>query len=285
MMNKIYKLSKFKTAKHATVLIDGIKYPVIIHGNGMTPCLCIGVGTLMQRTLSAVFKKYFTVYSVDLYWIKGNRLKLPTALTMTKITDDIFSVIDQLGLEKPLLLGNSTFGIVAAEAAKRCNANLRGVIMVASPPGWNDTLTNFARAYFDKHASYERKVNDKFRKEQYQLIKKPGESEVSINAYEADSARYWGNFEISREFIENLWRDVEADDEVFNHFFSTILPQHDLASNIKNIAVPVVLAGGRLDYDCVPLKHWEHYPKPQNFTILDCGDVGHWPNFRKSIIF
>ena len=127
---------------------------------------------------------------------------------MQQIIVDIFAVIKQLNLNNPVLFGHSNFGIVATEAAKNLAANIAGVIMMASAPAWNQSVIQFAHNYFDKYASVERKANDKLRKEQFQLIKKPDESEISLNYYEADSARYWGDFNITRKFLEKLWDGI-----------------------------------------------------------------------------
>lgn len=37
---------------------------------------------------------------------------------------------------------------------------------------------------------------------------------------------------------------------------------------------------GQYDYDCLPLNLWKNYPKPENFTIIDCENTGHWPNIE-----
>lgn len=118
------------------------------------------------------------------------------------------------------------------------------------------------------------------RREYYQKIKKPNESDVSLNAYESFSARYWGDYQISRKFLEELWQDVEIDDNICNHFFATLLSKHITKNNIEKINVPVILFGGQNDYDCCPLNLWKDYPKPSDFTIIDCGTAGHWPNIE-----
>jgi len=98
----MFNLDNLEGATQCFVNLHGNQYPVLIQGNGNTPCLCIGIGTLMQKTLSVNFKRIFTVYSIDLYWIEKSRLANPTALTMTQIIDDIFNVIHQLDLKKTL---------------------------------------------------------------------------------------------------------------------------------------------------------------------------------------
>ncbi len=267
------------------VVLHDRKYPVLIQGSGKIPCLCIGIGSLMQKTLSPEFKKLFIVYSTDLYWVNKDRLQDASQLTMQRIIADIFEIIKQLNLTNPILFGHSNFGIVAAEAAKNPEVNIAGVIMMASAPAWNITVIQMAREYFDQNASAERKANDQQRKQQFQLIKKPNESEISLNYYEADSARYWGDFNISRQFLEKLWFDIEVDDDIINHFFNRLLPKHDLAMRINKITVPVILLAGQFDFDSIPLILWQQFPQPPHFTMVDCGKVGHWPNIENPTIF
>lgn len=262
------------------VILNNKKYPVLIQGNGKIPCLCIGIGSLMQKTLSAEFKKIFTIYSADLYWVNKYRLADVAQLSMQQIIADIFAMIGQLNLKDPVIFGHSNFGILATESAKNPRVNLSGIIMMASAPAWNATVIQTAQNYFNQHASEERKANDKMRKEKFQLIKKPNESEISLNYYEADSARYWGDYNISREFLEKLWHDIEVDDSIINHFFNTLLPNHDLAKDINKIKSPVILIAGQYDFDSIPLILWQQFPHPPQFTKIDCGQVGHWPNIE-----
>src|SRR5688572_2110555 len=113
-----YEKIQLKEGKfYKDIYLDDKAYPVYLDGDGKNPCLCIGIGSLMQKTLSQRFKNIFSVYSTDLYWINKNRLLDPSQLTMEKIIDDIFSVIEQLDLKNPTLLAHSAYGIVALEAA------------------------------------------------------------------------------------------------------------------------------------------------------------------------
>jgi pimeloyl-ACP methyl ester carboxylesterase len=157
--------------------------------------------------------------------------------------------------------------------------------MVGTPTESNAKIAKANDEYFQQYASSPRKENDILRKKHYAKIKKPSDSEISLSAYESCSARYWGDFTISHEFLEELWQDVEIDDTICKHFFNNLLPHHVTAKDIDKINVPVILLGGRQDYDCLPLKLWKDYPEPSNFTIIDCGDVGHWPNIEDPEIF
>lgn len=268
------------------ITLRGGNYPIMKEGHGKIPCLCIGIGSLMLRTMSEKFKSLFLVYSSDLYWISKDKLADPIRLTLDEIVDDIIDIIHQLKLKKPVLLAHSCYGIVALEVAKRQNHPIGGLILVASPPCWSPESIAFAKSYFDANALNERKENDKQRQATYAKIKKPTDSCLNLNVYEADSARYWADFHVTREKLDALWKDIEVDDELALHFYDTLLPAHDIANGMEKVDVPVFLAAGRQDYDSVPLELWKKYPKPKDFTLLDCGDkAGHWPNIECQELF
>lgn len=280
LLERLQEFRNYQPSKEESVIIDGKTYPVTIQGKGKTNVVCIGGATLMQRTISPECKEFITFYAADLYWPKKFKLDDPITLTIDKIVDDMFTVIDQFELKELILFGHSAYGLMVMEAAKRCDPRIKGVIMVGTPPEINSEIATMNNDYFEKHASKDRKENDKSRKEYYAKIRKPNDSGISLNAYESFSARYWGDYKISRQFLEELWQDVEIDDNICNHFFNVLLPQHITHNNIDKINVPVILFGGQNDYDCLPLELWKNYPKPKDFTIINCGEVGHWPNIE-----
>jgi pimeloyl-ACP methyl ester carboxylesterase len=268
-----------------SVKVRGKAYSVYLDGKGKLPVLSIGIGSHMQMTLSKKIKEQITLYSTDLYWIESQKLKNPEALSMNDLVDDFITIHDQLKLQDCLVIGFSCYGILALELAKKMGARIKGVILVSTPPAWNDDVIHEAQLYFDKNASEERKQNDAKRKEHFAKIRTPNESIVSLNAYEADAARYWQDFSISREVLELLWQDIQCDDKMMNHFFSYLLPKHQLKVGIEKIKVPVILFAGQMDFDSNPLVLWKFYPKPSNFTVIDCGKTGHWPNLENPELF
>lgn len=267
------------------ITINTRSYPVHVDGTGDIPLLSIGIGSHLQMTLPASLKKTLKVYSTDLYWIASQRLPQPEQLTMSELVDDIIEVISQLSLSQCILAGFSCYGILALEVAKRLDPRIKGIVLVSTPPTWNIDVINAAQSHFIKHASFERKQNDAQRKEHFLKIKKPDESIGSVNAYTADAARYWKDFHLTNDFFELLWQDIYVDDAMINHFFSTLLPAHDLAIDLDKITIPVVLFSGQFDYDSIPLILWQSFTKPSNFTIVDCGQTGHWPQLENPTFF
>lgn len=268
------------------VLITGQKYSVhISEKDGKPPILFCGLGTLMRRTLSDNFYDHFSVYTTDLYWDKKTALKHPeNTLSIKRIIDDIQEIATQLKLDEYVISGHSTFGIIALEAAKY-DSRIIGVIMVGSPPDWNEHTWQKAREAFATSASQERKENDTARRAKYEGVKVPDENECSINCYIRDTARYWKDFNHTDQFLKELWDGLEADNGTFNAFFDHILPNHNHETAIEKIQCPVLLLGGAYDYDCIPMQLWAEAKKPKVFEMKECPESGHWPNFEEPEIF
>jgi pimeloyl-ACP methyl ester carboxylesterase len=267
------------------IKLNNTEYPVLKEGNGSVDCLTVGLGVLLQRSLSSEFKKLFTVYATDSYFIEDFKHPNPKTVTMQTLVDDIIAMIDQLKLNKPILIPHSCFGMVAMEVAKQAGDKIGGIILVASAPQWNAESIAFTNQYFMDHAEPERIANDKMRKEHYARVRKPTDSEVSIGKYISDTARYWGNYHINEDEIYALWDGIHINDDMINQFFEVILPQYDLKQHIERVTVPVILLAGTQDYDSLPLIQWKDYPKPPKFTIINCGDVGHWPQLESTALF
>jgi pimeloyl-ACP methyl ester carboxylesterase len=268
------------------VSINQKQYEVhISKKEGKPAILFYGLSTLMRRTLSDNFYSHFSVYTSDLYWDRKTALENPEGqLTTKKIINDIKDMATQLDLEEYVICGHSTFGIIAFEAAKH-DPRIAGVLMVGSPPDWNQHTWQTARKTFDDSASHDRKENDKARRAHYELVKIPGENECSINGYIRDTARYWKNFTHSDEFLKKLWEGLEADNDMFNEFFDHTLPAHKHEEAIEKVTCPVLLVGGPYDYDCIPIKLWSEAKQPAIFEMKECPESGQWPNFEDAETF
>lgn len=272
-----YPLSKEQY--FSEVLVDSVQYPVYKNGQGPISALGLGIGTILSRTFSDEFYQQFSYYSTDLYWVKSHPLDDADALSLDRIVDDYAVVLNRLNLPQPLLIAHSCYGLVALELAKRKDIDISGVILIGTPPKWDEQLITFCDQYFSSHASAERRLNHLKRQEHYQSIRQPSDSIINLNAYIADTAKYWGDFLIDESIIANIWDNIAAEDRAMNQFFDYILPHYD-SSNFNQIEAPVVLVAGHCDYDCLPHETWKSIPKPLNFSVIDCGDVGHWPHFE-----
>lgn len=285
-MEKYNYFNRQRNSRFSYITIRNNRYPVTIEGKGEMPCLAFGTGTLLQKTLSDNFKDHFTVYSTDTYWAANNKIENSKKITIQDIVDDTLSSAQQLFGNQPyILLGFSCFGILAIEAAKKKPKHLAGVMAVSTPPRWDAIGIKEAERYFEKNASQERKNNHEKRQMYFKKIRHSNESIVSVNHYISDAAKYFYDYAIADELVKALWQGVKADDDIMNRFFTELLPNFCLADNIETIEIPIIMLAGEHDYDSAPLLLWKNYPKPKNFTIVDCGNTGHWPQYENSDFF
>ncbi|HVT62606.1 MAG TPA: hypothetical protein VHD33_03875 [Legionellaceae bacterium] len=264
-------------------------YPVTITGTGSVPCLTVGLGTLLLNTASETFFNHFKLFSSDLYWHQNNALENANELTMESISSDVGSIATQLQLASGyILMAHSCFGMVALEHAKQ-DKRVQGVVLVASPPAWNADMWEKAKRFFENNADQGRKDNNAARVAHYELIKKPNDSELSMEKYISDTARYWANYEIDDDTIKSVWNNVEADDNAANRFFVDLLPEYHLENDLEKVNCPIFLAAGPFDYDCIPLELWRDHPAAKKLdnklTIVECPNSGHWPNYEDREIF
>jgi pimeloyl-ACP methyl ester carboxylesterase len=277
------------------VVLGSASYPVTRFGTGDKACLVVGLGTLMENTLSQKFKSDFTLYVSDLYWHESHKLTAAEvkACSMEKFSRDLHSVAQQLGLSNYFLLAHSAFGILALDVAKQATENdptIAGIILIGAPPAWNDSTIEFAKKYFEENATPARKENNKQRKAHYEMIKKPTDSEASWSVYVKDSARYWFDFHVSEQFLQDVWKGVKADDGIINELFLRILPNYKVEDNLDVAKIPpCLIVGEPFDFDCVPLELWKVHPAgkllKEKMTIVACSNSGHWPNVEEPELF
>lgn len=258
-------------------------YPVLVAGKGI-PCLVIGAGTLMQRTLSPRFKTHFQVYSTDLYWDERYKLENPSSLAMPQIIDDIAELARSLKLNSFLLFGHSAFGIVALEFAKKYSSFLKGIVMVGTPLNSNREVAAYNNSIFEKHADSHRQKIDSERRKQFSKENSTflNYSQKFLREYTwRDAPRYWHNPAFN---CSPLWEGIILN-EVLNHFFEDILPKTDVKIDLEKIQCPIFLAAGMSDYDCCPWTWSEIENMPPKLTISRFYKSGHYPNYEEEDLF
>lgn len=157
-LNMRHLITSISELPSVSVKVRGHEYFVNVDGQGAIPVFSIGIGSHMQMTLSQKLKKFITIYSTDLYWINDKKLQHPESLTMNDLVNDFIDVLGQLNLKKCMLIGFSCYGILALEIAKKIQSQIKGVILVSTPPAWNDEVIACAQLHFDQYASNERKL-------------------------------------------------------------------------------------------------------------------------------
>lgn len=262
------------------IKIRGNNHTVTVRGQG-TKAITIGLGTLMEKTLSDRFFENFELFSSDLYWSKSAGNKEIKSLELPEMLSDIHDLITQTNLEKPLIIAHSSFGILALEYAKLNPDSISGIVMIGTPINSNCKVGAHNHEIFLTEASEERKkVYHDREKEKYTVtVSFKNSMEEFIYSYcNLQSPKYWHNPEYD---CTHLWDGIE-NSAVFYYLFSDILPKLDVQENIETLKTPIFLASGLNDYDCCPWE-WDNLPSlPQNFTNIHFEKSGHWPHFEES---
>lgn len=264
------------------IQVQGNDYPVLVDGQGI-PCLVLGIGSLLQKSLSSFLKQQLKIYSCDAYWTTA-KTPLLKDLSIDSICSDIIHIADQIGLTQYYLIGHSVFGGLVIEVAKHRPKGLLGIIGIGATPGWNSHIIQFKDNYFEQRASQQRKLRFKRMQDHYLQNKPSNDSLASIEAYYAESAKYFAQ-PVTQEDIKQLFMGVDCNHHVINHLFDTLLPKYSFENNLDSVDVPTLIVGGQKDYDSVPLEIWKHYPTPKRTSFLDCGPVGHWPHLEDPTTF
>jgi proline iminopeptidase len=270
--------------QHLEVKVRGKTYPVLVSGQGM-PTLAIGIsGKLMQRTLSDKFKSNFTLYSSDLYWERRFKLERPTELTLDQMIDDLVEMGKNLNLSQYVLLGHSAYGIVALEFAKRYPKYLQGLILIGTQVNFNPAILIEHEKYFQTHADVKRRQIDAerraaFSKEDHSL-NDPMEQFLRSYTWK-EAPRYWHDPSFD---CTPMWQDIILENELFNHFFDTLLPSIDARTNVQHIQCPIFLASGMSDYDSCPWD-WAKCQIPATMQISKFSKSGHYPHYEEQSLF
>lgn len=268
----------------SNVTLYGNQSTVLVDGKGNIPCLIMGIGSLLQKTLSEKIKNKLKIYSTDIYWVNQLINVDLKKLNIDTICRDVIDIAKQLNLTDYYLMGHSIFGGLAIETAKYQPSGLRGIIGIGATPGWNAKIINFKNQYFEKHASEEQKIRFAQMQNQYLETKKETDSLASVNSYYAESTKYFVE-PVTLEEMQRLWAGIQCDDAMINHLFNNLLPEYRFDKDVEKIEVPILIAGGQKDYDSVPLEIWKQYSLPKNVSFLDCGPVGHWPHLESPDVF
>lgn len=264
--------------------IKNVAYPITVSGCGK-PCLVIGIGTLMMRTLSQKFKTIYEVYSSDLYWDSRYKQTNTKPMTMQQILDDIAELAENLKLSSYTLFAHSAYGIVALEFAKQHPPSLAGVIMVGTPLNSNSEVAADNNQCFELNADPNRKKIDLERQIKFSKknLEKLDPTTQFLQTYiHRDAPRYWHDPSFD---CTPLWEGIPINTELLNHFFSTVLPKCDVRIGLENIDCPVFLAAGMSDFDCCPWVWSEIHNPPTKLIVSKFEKSGHYPHYEEASLF
>ena len=136
----------------------GAEINYVKRGQGPVCLVLSSIGTKpYERQMPAALDEHLTLVFVDVRG-SGRSTGAASDLTFDVLADDLEAVRAALGVERLAVLGHSIVGMLAVEYARRRPETVSHAIMVGTPPRGDMTaLQASTAAYFEQHASDERK--------------------------------------------------------------------------------------------------------------------------------
>ncbi|HXU03353.1 MAG TPA: alpha/beta hydrolase [Polyangia bacterium] len=232
-------------------------------------CLVLStIGTKpYERQIPTALDAHLTLAFVDVRG-SGRSTGDPTGLTFDVLADDLDAVRVALGVPRVAVLGHSAVGMLAVEYARRRPETISHAIIVGTPPrGDMAALVAASTAYFQAHASDERK-----RLLQENLAKLSPETAPAQAVYAQTPLRFFD----PRFDAPPLFAGAETRPGVLKHLLGTLAPTWDITAGTA-LRTPLLIAHGRHDYT-VPHGLWDGVlPGLPNATMVLFERSGHQP--------
>ena len=276
------KQEKMATPVHQGIQVDSTTLDYVVEGEG-TPALVIGSHIYYPKTFSEELEKHLQLHHVDLRWFAEEYAPVNLeAYGLEEIVADIESARQQLGLEKPLLIGHSIHGTIAMEYAKRHQDKISGLVIIGSPAKHGNEAFDQAVADLWETAHPERKVLQDSLWEALQVQLAEDNSNDFAKAYVATSAQYWYDSLYDASW---LWDGMTAHTELTGHLFGTVFNNYDMFRDSVQLNIPVWVGMGTYDY-VIPYTLWqEEYESIPDFNFTLFEKSGHTPQLEEAALF
>lgn len=267
-----------------SVSVDGFELSYSIEGKGI-PCMVIGSHIFWPRTFSKELRSHLRLVFADTRFFSpiNQQVELST-FNMDTVLNDIEHIRKILNFEKMAVLGHSALGIAALEYGKKYPGHTSHVIMIGTPPTWNEEYQKLVNEFWESDASDERKAINKRNMEELteEKLNKMTPFRQWALQYISSSPIYWydPNYDCSW-----LWEGLDGNMDILNHFFGVLLNKYDSLQNLDQLEAPVFLALGRYDY-AVPYNSWDDVKdKFKSFSYNVFEKSGHYPMLEEPELF
>ena len=244
-------------------------------GSGPPLCLNHQYGAVSATSpLAEGLTPLFTCYAINARGIEGSGpVREPTDLTMEALADDLEAARVALGLERWVMAGHSTGGMVALIYALRYPEAMTGLILVGSAASHRYVNGSI---YDPRHP----RAAELYERLQAMTRGSPDGAkryrELVFTLSVADPARTplsrWGT-SFGRVSTERLQAFIQH------------IPRFDVESDLSRIAVPTLIIVGRYDPQC-PLENSEHIASGiPGARLVVCEHSGHFPFIEEPDVF
>jgi len=259
--------------------VDGTKLRYEVEGQGI-PCLVLGSSVYYPRTFSSQLKEHLKMYFVDLKWFAKDYLpENLDSVNIASIVQDVEDIQNQLGLDRPLIMGHSIHGTISMEYVKKYQKEVRGLVMIGSPSEWgNPNFEKKAAALWETASNERKKLQEQNWGKTNETDRLTGKEEATAN-YNNMSPQYWYNPTYDATW---LWDDMTVHSEVTTHLFTKVFNKYNMFDPSVKISIPVLTALGKYDY-VIPYTLWNSdYPNIPDFRLVLFEKSGHTPQLEES---
>jgi proline iminopeptidase len=263
--------------REGTVSANGAELYYATQGNGPTCLVLSAIGSEPYKRLTPpqLADRLRLVY-VDLRG-SGRSTGNPADLTFEVLARDLEVIREELGVDRVAVLGHSILGILAIEYGRRRPASVSHVIMVGTPPtGDMTSLAAQSSAFFDEHASEERKqlLHDN-------LASLPEGASMGETMYAQTPMRFYD----ARFDSAPLFAEANVKLGLLKHIMGTLTPSWSILTESNSLHVPIFIAQGCHDYT-VPYVLWDGVIDAlPNATLRLFEKSGHQPFFEEPEVF
>ncbi|MEM8887172.1 MAG: alpha/beta hydrolase, partial [Bacteroidota bacterium] len=276
------KEAPISQAERGSIQIDESTLDFKIEGNGRD-CLVIGSSVYYPRTFSAELRKHLRMHFVDLKWFaKGYQKEELSQVDIASIVEDVEQIREELGLEKPLIMGHSIHGTIATEYVKAYPDAVAGLVVIGSPAQWgNEAYAQKAAGIWETASEERKQIQEENWGKSQEIDRLTGQEEASAR-YNNMSPQYWYN---PRYDASWLWEDMTVHSELTQHLFTEVFKDYDMFDPPVNISVPVFVALGKYDY-VIPHTLWEdEYESIVDLKLIRMDKCGHTPQLEVQEVF
>jgi proline iminopeptidase len=265
-----------------TIKVEGATLHYVKEGRG-TPCIVIGSSIMYPRLFSKELRNHLQLVFLDArHFVPSEPSFDISKITIDTYANDIEKARTSLRMGKIFIVGHSIHGDLALEYARRYPQNVRGVVVIASPPRGMTIVSKAAEAFWNQDASDTRKqiLKEKWEKVGGQgALKALPPGQAFIKTYVTNGPKYWYDPHYDCSWI---WAGMNPNGDVVTHLFG-LFANYDLAQSPGQITAPVFLGVGRYDY-VVPHVLWDDEQKHKlaQLSFHEFARSGHTPQFEQA---
>jgi len=268
------------SARSGEVSIPGARVRYLREGVG-TPCLVVGSSIYHPRTFSPPLRERLELIFVDMRdFVPRDPAFDLSQVTIDTYATDIDTVRQALGVDKMIIAGHSTAGLLALEYARRYPHYVAGVLVIDAPPIGSRDLQAASDYYWQTEASEERKS---LLERNWSAITEDEWAQLDpsaqiVRAYIANAPKYWYDPTYDPGW---LWDGVTLHSDSWEHLAGRLFATYDLAQGSAPIAAPGLVIHGRHSY-IVPYTLWESEKgKLPQVTLHVFDSSGHTPQLEE----